>query len=185
MTDRNRVDQRGVHAERVIGRDSIEYVQPRATHVEKLVELLEREMERGDRRDGLIESLEFFEEPISPDGVTGLEDKLKKAGREGSTLMALRYKEMFAKFLTRYSLYQAAQELIALCLHRVVHEFEVNIHPVCAEGDCGMIDRLVAEKVVVPVLEEYASGTFSLNHGLAQGMIYWLADRCFVRWHAA
>jgi salicylate hydroxylase len=26
---------------------------------------------------------------------------------------------------------------------------------------------------------------FALNHGLVLGMTYWLADRCYVRWHAA
>jgi hypothetical protein len=43
----------------------------------------------------------------------------------------------------------------------------------------------VSEKVVQAVVTEYGLGTFALNHGLVLGMTYWLADRCYVRWHAA
>jgi hypothetical protein len=91
---------------------------------------------------------------------------------------------MFVKFLTRYSLYQSAQELISLCLHRVFYEFEHGIHPVCSISTIEQIDVLVEERVIKPLLSEYASGIFSINHGIVQGMVYWLADRCFVRWHA-
>ncbi|HEX8239187.1 MAG TPA: ABC-three component system protein [Allosphingosinicella sp.] len=149
-----------------------------------MVALLEKEIERNETRDQLIESLEFFQEPYAPDGVVGVEAKLTLVGRESSVKLALRYKEVFAKFLTRFSLYQAAQELIALCLHKILYEFESGIHPHCSTASIDDIDKLVAEKVVSPLLSDYASGVFSLNHGIVQGMVYWLADRCFVRWHA-
>lgn len=187
MSDVNKVNQSGASAERIVGRDltEINYVEPRATHIERLVAMLEKEIEKHQTRDELIESLEFFETPYAPDGVIGIEAKLRKVGREDTLILALRYKEMFAKFLTRYSLYQAAQELIALCLHKVVFEFDQNVHPNCSDVEISELDKIIAEKVVTPIVEQYASGVFSLNHGIVQGMVYWLADRCFVRWHAA
>jgi hypothetical protein len=186
LSDINKVNQTGASAEKIAGRDYYDATfHPRASHVERLVSLLEREIASQETREDWIESLEFFQQPYAPDGVVGVEEKLRKVGREKSLLIALRYKEMFAKFLTRYALYQAAQELIALCLHKVFFEFESHIHPHCGSISQSEIDAIVAEKVVKSVLDEYASGSFSLNHGIVQGMIYWLADRCFVRWHAA
>jgi hypothetical protein len=168
------------------GRDYYENTYaPKPSHIEKLVALLEQEMQKEELRDTWIESLEFFETPHVPDGVEGLEAKLEKVGRSADLQLAFRFKEMFAKFLDRYALYKSAQELIALCLHKVFYEFEHCIHPLCGEMSLAELDGLIAERVVAPLLEEYASGTFSLNHGIVQGMIYWLADRCFVRWHAA
>lgn len=114
-----------------------------------------------------------------------MENKLRKAGRESSIILAYKYKEMFAKFLTRYGLYNAAQELIALCLHKVFYEFESNVHPVCHHVSQDETDIIVAEKVVNPLLSDYVAGSFTIKHGLVLGMIYWLADRCYVRWHAA
>ena len=160
-------------------------VHPQLSHIQKLVELLESEMMKADMRSTLIESLEFFESPYSPDGVAGLSAKLQKAGRGPDLTLALRYKEMFAKFLSRYALYGSAQELIALCLHKVFYEFEHRIHPVCGDLTHSELDEIISAHVVEPLFKEYAYGAFSLNHGLIQGMIYWLADRCFVRWHVA
>jgi hypothetical protein len=187
LSDINRVNQKGASGEKVIGRDSYEITHNygKRGHIEELVAILEREMERDERRDGKIESLEFFDERWAPDDVVGLEQKLRKVGRESSIMLALKYKELFAKFLVRYSLYGAAQELIALCLHKVFYEFEQNVHPVCAVLSQDEIDHIVAEKVVAPLLADYVAGSFTINHGLVLGMVYWLADRCYVRWHAA
>lgn len=166
------------------GRDYYESnIQPKLSHVEKLVELLEREMEKDETRGSWIESLEFFENPYSPDGVVGLEAKLEKVGRSGELILALKYKELFAKFLSRYALYQSAQELIALCLHKVFHEFENRVHPVCGTLSQVELNEIIAAHVVEPLFKEFAYGAFNLHHGLIQGMIYWLADRCFLRWH--
>lgn len=95
-----------------------------------------------------------------------------------------RQKELFVKFLTKYSLYGAAQELLALCLHKIHVEFDANIHPQCGEVPTEAFDSIIHSQVIETVVSEYGLGAFSLNHGLVLGMTYWLADRCYVRWHA-
>lgn len=46
------------------------------------------------------------------------------------------------------------------------------------------IDDSIKEKLIEPVLREMGCGPFMLNHLNVSGMIYWLAEQCYVRWHA-
>lgn len=186
--DANAVNQRGATAGgRITGRDdnSVNVWLPGDGQVSVLVKQLDREIHADEFREQWIDSLQFFEEPYAPDGVQGLEAKLVKCGRPDRVKLALRQKELFVKFLSRYSLYGAAQELLALCLHRIHSEFETHVHPHCGVANGTEIDQIVAERVVKAVVAEYGLGTFALNHGLVMGMTYWLADRCYIRWHAA
>jgi len=186
--DRNEVDQRNASAgSSIIGRDdnSVVNINFRGNErVRDLVQRLDREIASDETRNQWIDSLQFFEEPYSPDGVIGLEAKLVRCGRPDKLTLALRHKELFVKFLSKYALYGAAQELLALCLHRVHQEFETHIHPVCGESSITELDQIISRKVVSAVVEEYGLGTFALDHGLVLGMTYWLAERCYVRWHA-
>nr|WP_292529113.1 ABC-three component system protein [Mesorhizobium sp.] len=43
-----------------------------------------------------------------------------------------------------------------------------------------MIDRIVN-----PIVEECGGELMSVNHNLVQGMVYWLAEQCFIKWHHA
>lgn len=184
--DSNDVNQKGAQSGRdMAGRDINNYNINliKNERVKELVARLDREIARDETRDQWIETLEFFEEPFAPDGIIGLEAKLKHGGREDKIAMALRQKELFVKFLNKYALYGAAQELLALCLHRIHLEFETHVHPACGKSPIAEVDQLIASKVVGAVVEEYGLGTFALNHGLVLGMTYWLAERCYVRWH--
>lgn len=183
----NDVNQSQANAGRnLIGRDdnSITNVLAENVQVRLLVERLDREIAGDDVRNDWIDSLQFFDAQYSPDGVRGLEAKLAACGRPDKLLLALKHKELFVKFLSKYSLYNAAQELLALCLHRVHLEFESHVHPKCGEASVTELDQIISGRVVAAVVAEYGLGTFALNHGLVLGMTYWLAERCYVRWHA-
>lgn len=130
-----------------------------------------------------VDSLQFFREKIAPDGVTGLEEKLRRAGRDSDTHMAMRQKEMFVKLLTRYELFGSAQEILAFCLHRIQHEFDTFISPKLGELSRAEIDAIISERIVYPVVDDCGAGVFQLHPGLVLGMIYWLGEQCFVRWH--
>ena len=184
----NRSDQRGARASGdVVGRDSYKTTNinlMRHQQIRELVNRLSKEIERDERQEEWIESLGFFEEPYAPDGVVGLEAKLQKCGRPDKIPLAIRHKELFVKFLNKYALYGAAQELLALCLHRIHVEFEAHVHPVCGEAPVAALDQIISSKIINAVVQEYGLGAFALNHGLVLGMTYWLAERCYVRWHA-
>lgn len=182
----NRVNQSGARAgKKVVGRDdnSVNIVSKEGLHVKALVAKLDAEMENRELKNELIESLQFFDEPYTPDGVKGLDAKLEVSGRIEKLHLATRHKELFAKFLSKYSLYGAAQELLALCLHRVHQEFEDRIHPYCDDLSANDIDQIIMREIVHCIVDEYGLGTFALNHGVVQGMVYWLAERCYIRWH--
>jgi hypothetical protein len=184
--DSNKVSQKSATAgKNIVGRDdnSVHISIGEISHIKELVSRLDYEIEQDDMREHWIDSLQFFEEPYSPDGVIGLEKKLEACGRPDKLPLALRHKELFVKFLSKYSLYGAAQELLALCLHRVHQEFESQVHPKCGEATITELDQIISENVVNAVVREYGLGTFALNHGLVLGMTYWLAERCYVRWH--
>ncbi|WP_368039360.1 MULTISPECIES: ABC-three component system protein [unclassified Tardiphaga] len=34
-----------------------------------------------------------------------------------------------------------------------------------------------------PTVSECGASVFEIDHNTALGMVYWLAEQCFVRWH--
>jgi hypothetical protein len=152
-------------------------------NVKLLVAALQKEIEQDDQRTEWIEDLVTFNEPFVVDGVRGLEDKLIEAGLEHKRLFAILQKERFVKFLERNSLFHSAQQLLAFCLHEIFNSFEAFVHPRCGDIQEAELNELIVDKVVQPVLNQYSYGSFSLNHSLVWGMIYWLAERCYIRWH--
>lgn len=151
--------------------------------IKSLVQKLQKEMDDDSKVSGWIEDLVFFEENHPDDDIVGLEAKLYAAGMEKKKSIALKQKEHFAKFLEKRLLYDAAQQLLALCLHKIFADFEAYVHPQCGSISSDDLNKLIHEKIVSPVVNEYCYGAFSVNHSLVWGMTYWLADRCYVRWH--
>jgi hypothetical protein len=90
---------------------------------------------------------------------------------------------MFVKLLEKWSLYASAQEIFAYLLAKAEYEFNYLIYPKIAESNVVEINQLVQELIVVPTIQECGTSVFTLNHGVAMGMLYWLAEQCFVRWH--
>ena len=151
--------------------------------VEKLLEKLHAEMAKSANTRHIIESLARYYEERSHDGVKGLKNKLDAAGRSAEYADAIEKKEMFAKLLEKWSLYSSAQEIFVHLLARAEHEFNLIIYPQLSNLEPFEVNQLVTDKIVVPTVAECGSTVFNVNHGTAMGMIYWLAEQCFVRWH--
>jgi hypothetical protein len=182
------VNQKGASAEGDnVGRDKVTVTNVyggAAPVLQNLWDKLAEEIRTETTTRDWVDSLQFFKDKIAPDGIAGLEEKLKHAGRDSDTLMAMRQKEMFVKLLTRYELFGSAQEILAFCLHRIQHEFDTFISPRLGELTKANIDALISERIVYPVISDCGAGVFQLNSGLVLGMIYWLGEQCFVRWHS-
>jgi hypothetical protein len=80
-------------------------------------------------------------------------------------------------------LYASAQEIFAYLLAKAEHEFSYIIHPQIPNLDPVAVNQLVNDRIVTPTLEECGCSVFTLNHAVVMGMIYWLAEQCFIRWH--
>jgi hypothetical protein len=151
--------------------------------IEKMMERLSAEIRDNHQVQELIGSLQFFYIQKTKDGVVGLEAKLIKAGRDDELLYALEKKELFVKLLDRYSLYESAQRIFAHLLAKTEHEFSQVIHPQIANLNRSEVNGIVSARIVEPIVQECGMGPLDINHSVVMGMIYWLAEQCFIRWH--
>lgn len=185
-----KVNQTGASAGAdVVAGDKIEIthnhpVPAKATSVvEQLLLKLQHEIETSAEVRETIESLRHYYNRKSHDGVDGLEAKLEKAGRKHETFHALEKKELFAKLLDKWSLYASAQEIFVHLLAKAEHEFTMSVLPQISTLKEHEINEVIGAKIVEPIVEECGTTVFQMNHGVAMGMMYWLAEQCFVRWH--
>jgi hypothetical protein len=183
-----KVDQAGAAARGdIVGRDKNEQhfhlpEQPPGV-VEQLLQKLQNEVENNHHVKHTIEALAHFQKRRSHDGVNGLQAKLNAVDRSDEYLDAIEKKELFAKLLERWSLYSSAQEIFAYLLAKAEYEFTHVIRPQLHEMSKVKTNELVRDLIIVPMIAECGSTVFTMNHSTAMGMIYWLAEQCFVRWH--
>lgn len=181
------VDQRDASADGdIVGRDKIEnhfHGDRRPGIVEQLLTKLQAEIEQNNQIRHTIEALAHFQTRRSRDGIDGLEAKLQAGGRADEYYDALEKKELFAKLLEKWSLYASAQEIFAYLLAKADYEFNQFVHPQIENLSRIQVNQIVKESIVVPVVGECGGAVFTINHSTAMGMVYWLAEQCFIRWH--
>jgi hypothetical protein len=148
-----------------------------------LLAKLQKEIQDNEEVRQTIEALARFHTPRATDGVVGLEAKLEAGGRSAEYLAALEKKEMFVKLLEKWSLYASAQEIFAFLLAQAEHHFTMRVHPQIKDLTQVQVNTLVDELIVVPTINQCGASVFVLNHHVCMGMIYWLAEQCFIRWH--
>jgi hypothetical protein len=154
-----------------------------ATIIEKLLARLEHEMDNDIKISDTITRLQRYHGGVVRDDVIGLVAKLQRSGREAEIEAALEQKEEFAKLLETWSLYYSAQEIFVFLLARAEHTFNSEVMPEIASCTIGEINRLINRDIVNPMVEECAMSVLQLDHVSAMGMLYWLAEQCFIRWH--
>jgi hypothetical protein len=182
----HKVDQTGANAGGdVIAGNKITYNHHNVplSKIAALLEKLQNEILTNTEVKYKIEQLGRYFEKRSHDGIDGLEAKLVAGHRQSELLFALEKKEEFVKLIERWSLYLSAQEVFVFILAKIEYEFTLFVVPQLGKLDENGVNQLVHERIVEPTLDQCASGAISLNHGLVMGMIYWLAEQCFVRWH--
>ncbi|WP_027515176.1 ABC-three component system protein [Bradyrhizobium sp. WSM1417] len=186
------VDQSNATAEgHIAGRDIYnitnnlsERSAPRAAGiVEQLLQRLDEELKNDQRAQNTIEKLQRYHRNKALDGVVGLEAKLKYAGREANYYDAIEMKEMFVKLLHQWSLYASAQQIFVYLLARAERHFNDIILPQIPVLGVAQVNSLVNELIVEPTVSECGASVFEIDHNTALGMVYWLAEQCFVRWH--
>ncbi|WP_417449581.1 ABC-three component system protein [Kordiimonas sp.] len=151
--------------------------------IEKLLLALQQQYEADEQTQSTIDELARYHIRRSPDGVSGLEAKLAAAGKTDCFDDAIEKKEMFAKLLQRWSLYSSAQQIFVHILAKAEVEFNQVIYPQIPEKSEAEINALVLERIVHPIVEECGGDMLGVNYNLVQGMVYWLAEQCFIRWH--
>ncbi|AXI41816.1 ABC-three component system protein [Sulfitobacter sp. SK011] len=155
------------------------------SQVPRLLDRLDKEISHGDTCvEGFIDDLQMFQDRRSSGSLVGLEAKLTDAERQDQLESALMKKEHFAKLLAKMQHYPSAQKIFALFLARINDVFENHIVPHVSLLDRQEVDQIIEERIIQPTLSDMGSGFehFTITHAHIRGMIYWLADRCYVRW---
>ncbi len=184
VTDNSTVsNQQGAQAlGNIIGRDQIT-VQAKQSMIEKLLLRLKQQYECNEQTRTTIDDLARYHIRRASDGISGLKAKLEASGRSHFYDDAIEKKEMFSKLLERWSLYSSAQLIFVHILAKAETEFTHVIYGQIPKKTLEEINALVIERIVNPIVEECSSELMSVNHNLVLGMVYWLAEQCFVKWH--
>lgn len=155
----------------------------KATIVDQLLAKLQQELENSEKVQTIIDQLHRYYEKVSHDGVVGLEEKLKKANRHYQLPNALEKKELFAKLLEKWSMYVSAQDIFVFLLARAEHQFTSHVLPQIETLTEVQLNDAVTNRIIEPIVADCGASVFKLDHGIAMGMLYWLAEQCFIRWH--
>ena len=132
----------------------------------------------------LIDTLQYFQVRFTTDEIEGLENKLSHAGRSSEIPLAIRQKELFSRLLAKYSMFDSAQQIFAYLLAKIEIDYKCYVLPNVGNLHPSEIDQLINERLVTPCVHEVGAGVFSLNANIAMGMVYWLAEQCYIKWHS-
>jgi len=152
--------------------------------VDQLLQKLRFEIEQEETILHTVNSLRVYYNKRSEDGIDGLDAKLEAADRMDIKLRAYERKEEFAKLLEAWSMYASAQEIFAFLLAHAETLFERKIRPMIVAGKSrDEIDEATAAYILDPTIAQCGTSIFVINHSIALGMLYWLAEQCYIRWH--
>lgn len=151
--------------------------------VETLLKKLQEEMATDAKVADRIDRLQRYYVQRAHDGIHGLKAKLTAANRLDTYDDAIEMKEMFAKLLERWSFYASAQQILVHLLARAERNFSDIILPQISDLSRAEVNSLAKELIVEPTVQDCGASVFEIDHNTATGMIYWLAEQCFVRWH--
>lgn len=129
-----------------------------------------------------IEGLQQFVDPLLTPPTRDLAAKLSDSGRDDIIDDAVLLKEQFARNLYRLQFSSEAQELYANILARLQAFFFLRIKPRIKEGALrSEVDDLVYDELC-RLRDEIGSGPHRIDFRQLQGMIYFLAGNCHIRW---
>lgn len=141
--------------------------------------------ENKDLHSTFVQSLQFFVDRRDEVDVVGLMEKIEKSTFNISYTSALIKKEAFAKLLLKYQEFSSAQELFAYFLSIIYDVFDEKICPVIEGLSYDDMQKIVDSDILDKIFNEIGEGSdvLLINRTHVRGMIYWLADKCYVRWH--
>ena len=111
-----------------------------------------------------------------------LEEKLKSAKRDLELRTAPIALERFHMLLETYKHFPSGQKLLGFFLAQV---HDVFCHQIAGKNlTDAAIDAIIQKNIVDKTIEDMGAGFshFTLTTLHVRGMIYFLADKCYVRW---
>lgn len=155
------------------------------TAMAKLVEQYLAETLADQTLSTWTEKLEHFLSNETSSDIRGLEEKLCASGREELLKMALFRKQSAYKAIMRQQGSKSAQTIYTFLMAEIVVNFEQCVLPlVQAKASREIVDAAMLDKVISPALKMLESNPLMLTKLDIQGLVYFLAGNCYVRWDA-
>ena len=156
-----------------------------STAMSKLVEQYLSETHADKTLSSWTEKLEhLMSNETSPD-IRGLEEKLNASGRTDLLKIAMLRKQSAYKAIMRQQSSKSAQTIFSFLMAEIVVNFEQSVLPlVQAQANREIVDSAMLEKVITPALQMLESNPLMLDKLDIQGLVYFLAGNCYVRWDA-
>lgn len=138
-----------------------------------------------DIENTFVDNLRYFVDQRDQSEIVGLKAKIEASGYNISYTSAILRKEEFVKLLLKYQEFSSAQELFAYFLSIIHDVFEEKICPIINSLDFSSVQNIVDTHIIDKIFIEIGAGSedILINRNHVRGMIYWLADKCYVRWH--
>lgn len=156
----------------------------RGNQINLLLRKLIKEYEENIVTKEFVSSLQFYVRNPKVSEESSLKEKLEKSRADISYEDAILEKEFFAKLMEEFKHFSSAQEIFAYFLSMIYNVFYSKIIPKSDDLTWSEIQEIVDECIVDKILAEIGEGSdvFVINPLHIRGMVFWLADRCFVRW---
>jgi hypothetical protein len=155
------------------------------TAMSRLVEQYLAETLADQNLSKWAEKLEHFLSNATNPDIRGLEEKLNVSGRADLVKTALSRKQSAYKAIMRQQGSKSAQSIYTFLMSEIVVNFEQSVLPIVqANASRELVDAAMLEKVIEPALQMLESNPLALDKLDIQGLVYFLAGNCYVRWDA-
>jgi hypothetical protein len=182
----NQVRQSNIQAEKVIGRDEVNFNIHRTSatqYMESLMVKFKEEQKNNTCYEDIIDDLKHYSTAIENEKIIGLEAKLIAGNRETYIPFAIQTKEKFYKKLKKNEYSESAQEIYTFLLAEIYSNFNHHIYPLLNENHpLEYINKLIEEFVINPVQDILGENILRILKDDINGMLYYLTDNCHIKW---
>lgn len=148
-----------------------------------LLEKFKKEQAESQQLTTFIEDLDYFNTPKQNETVVGLDNKLKAGNRQNFLEYATDVKDRYHRKLYKFQFSEAAQKINVHLLALVQSYYMNEVYPlVCENKDALVINSLISERIVQPLLSELDENTLGFSAQDINGMLYFLTGNCHIKW---
>ena len=187
MSDNTEISDNDVGGD-IAGRDidkssHLHLGESKQTQMKILLKKFKEEQQENKQLNEFIDDLNYFNTPKGNEIIVGLENKLVAGNRTNLVDYAKDMKDRFHRKLYKYQFSEAAQK-INLHLLALVQSYYMNeVYPmICENEDATVINALITERIIRPLLEELDDNTLGFNAQDINGMLYFLTGNCHIKW---
>ena len=149
--------------------------------MKRLIEKFDEQQKNDTTLQGYIAELEQYFAPKNGD-VLGVEEKLRESAAANFIEYALEAKESYNKKVTKYVLYEAAQEINVHLLALTKTYFEFRIKPRLQGITEQELGHVILEFVINPLWTELDENPLGFTATDLAGMLYFLTGNCHITW---